>query len=163
MVIFDRVKEYLFRNDPEYETDCNSLGSLKDHKDYYISCIKTLIMVFQIFDVFRPQKTFLDNDLLFFTTFWPIFSQSSLHHRDFREWGTYRNAILDELLNVKFFDKFFHSRVYDRNDDEVLLRPLRVVDDRVPGSLDMCNLYASIGSEHEKRACTKSTIVHLIL
>ena len=116
-------------------------------------------MVFQIFDVFRPQKTFLDNDLLFFTTFWPIFSQSSLHHQDFREWRTYRNAILDELLNVKFFDKFFHSRVYDRNDDEVLLRPLRVVDDRVPGSLDMCNLYASIGSEHEKRACTKSTIV----
>ena len=64
---------------------------------------------------------------------------------------TYPNAILDELLNVKFFDKFFHSRECGKNGDEVLLQPLLVGDDRVLGSLGMCNLYASIGSEHEKR------------
>ena len=52
---------------------------------------------------------------------------------------------------MKFFDKFFHNRECDKNGDEVLLQPLLVGDDRVLGSLDMCNLYASIGSEHVKR------------
>ena len=52
---------------------------------------------------------------------------------------------------MKFFDKFFHNRECGKNGDEVLLQPLLVGDDRVLGSLGMCNLYASIGSEHEKR------------